>query len=325
MKKEQDRPRIQEILDAMTDHVAVLDGQGRIVMVNDAWKRFGCGNGAAEIEWVGMRYLDVCREAARQPGEAGRHAGFVLAGLETVLDGRIDRFRWEYPCHSPTERRWFLGTAVPLNESGGAVVTHTDITERRLYEQEILRQAHHDPLTGLANRRLFERYARTIVSEARQTGTPVAVLAIDLDDFKQINDSFGHAAGDHVLEETARRLRALCRTGDLAVRLGGDEFVLLLPGVEPGSVEDVAERLMRSFEKPFLVAGRSLRVGASCGWSVFPDRGRTLRELLQHVDQEMYRTKARRKSAFPKANGRPEPGPAVVIGTTAGSPPADAA
>jgi diguanylate cyclase (GGDEF)-like protein len=325
MKTEQDRPRIQEILDAMTEHVAVLDTQGRIVMVNDAWKRFGCGNGAPEIEWVGISYLDACRRAALQPGEAGRHAGFVLVGLETVLDGRLERFRWEYPCHSPTERRWFLGTAAPLKKSGGILVTHTDITERRLYEQEILRQAHHDPLTGLANRRLFERHARAIIAEAKQTGTPLAVLTLDLDDFKRINDSFGHAAGDRVLEEAARRLRALCRTGDLAVRLGGDEFVLLLPGVGPDSVEDVTERLMRSFEAPFFVGGRSLRVGASCGWSVFPDRGRTFRELLLHADQEMYRTKGRRKSAFPGTNGRSETGPTVSILTTAESPPAGAA
>ncbi|HEY9419926.1 MAG TPA: sensor domain-containing diguanylate cyclase [Thermoanaerobaculia bacterium] len=309
----------------MTEHVAVLDAKGRIVMVNDAWKRFGHGNGATELAWVGISYLDICRRAALQPGEAGRNAGFVLAGLETVLDGRLDRFRWEYPCHSPGERRWFIGTATPLTGSGGALVTHTDITERKLYEQEIFQQANHDPLTGLANRRLFEQQARTIISEAKQTGTPVAVLAIDLDGFKLINDSLGHAAGDCVLEKTAMRLRALCRRGDLAVRLGGDEFVLLMPGVGMESVEELAERLMRSFEEPLAVAGKSLHVGASCGWAVFPDRGRTFRELLQCADAEMYRNKGRRKSALPHTNGRPETGPAVVIGTTAGSPPANAA
>ncbi|HEX9943772.1 MAG TPA: diguanylate cyclase [Thermoanaerobaculia bacterium] len=318
----------QQILDAMTEHIAVIDSEGRIVMVNQAWRRFACGNGSPDAQWEGANYLNVCRRSARDPGEGGRQARIVLGGLQAVLAGRLPHFQWEYPCHSAREQRWFVMNATPLTESpGGAVITHVNITDRKLREEEILRQAHQDPLTGLANRRLADKQALQLLSAARRTGSPVAVLALDLDEFKPVNDTYGHAAGDQILKEVAARLLSACRKDDLVARVGGDEFVILLPGTGLQEAKEVMERLESALRRPIPLAGREIRIGASLGAAVFPDQAWTFRGLLQAADAAMYSAKTSRKVLRFQANGRPggEPGPAVLISNAGVATPADVA
>ena len=156
------------------------------------------------------------------------------------------------------------------------------------------RSALHDPLTGLSNRTLFaDRVARAI-AHARRHDLPVAVMLVDLDHFKKVNDSLGHTAGDALLREVARRLEACVRDEDTVARLGGDEFAVLLPhvaGIEAAAL--VGERLLASFGAPVVIAEQQMLVSASIGISLFPDDGPDLEALIAGADAAMYRAKDR--------------------------------
>jgi diguanylate cyclase (GGDEF)-like protein len=304
---------LQQVLDAMTEQIAVVDRQGTILMVNEAWKVFGLENGNSSPSCFGVNYLEVCRRASMQAGESAGQARRVLEGLRAVLEGKLAQFLHEYACHSPTERRWFVLTATPLTaDPGGAVITHINVTTRKIREQAILRQAHQDPLTGLANRRRIEALAVQELGNARRSGRSAAVLVIDLDGFKAINDTFGHAVGDLVLREVGARLTARTRPPGLLARLGGDEFVALLPGVDAREADAVVEAYRSVFSLPLSIDGRELRLGGSVGLALYPDQGRTFPELLQVADAAMYRVKATSSLKRSVESGKPKseaPGP----------------
>jgi diguanylate cyclase (GGDEF)-like protein len=318
----------QQILDAMVEHIAVLDSAGRIVIVNQAWRRFARANGGPDPAWLGANYLEICLRAAQESGEEAQQARIVLEGLQDVLAGRLPHFKWEYSCHAPSEQRWFLLNATPLTGNpGGAVITHVNITERKLHEQEILLQAHQDPLTGLANRRLVEKQSVQLLATARRTGRPAAVLALDLDGFKPVNDTHGHAAGDHVLKEVAARLLAVCRKDDLVARVGGDEFVILLPGIDQEGVREVMGKLNADLQRPIRLGTREIRIGASIGSALFPREGWTFRGLLQAADAAMYAAKTQGRTLRYETKGRPgRPDRPLLYRTTAAEePPSSAA
>jgi diguanylate cyclase (GGDEF)-like protein len=171
--------------------------------------------------------------------------------------------------------------------------------ERRRSEERIGHMAHHDDLTGLPNRALLDdRLAQALV-QARRIGSRVALLFMDLDGFKFINDSFGHAVGDATLRAVAARLSGVLREGDTVARLGGDEFVLML--VDLDRAEDaaqVAQKILAALAQPLLVNARSLHVSGSIGVSVYPDDGATGEQLLRHADVAMYRAKQRGHGAY---------------------------
>jgi len=276
----------------MAEQIAVLDQNGTILMVNQAWQRFGSENGNCDPVSFGVNYLDVCRRAAMY-GDSAQQARRVLDGLRAVLTGELNHFEEEYPCHSPTERRWFVLTATPLTAGpGGAVVTHVNATARKLREQEILRQAHQDPLTGLANRRRVDAQGVQMLANARRSGRSAAVISIDLDGFKQVNDTFGHHVGDLVLREVAARLAAKTRASGLLARLGGDEFIALLPNVDAGDAQEAVASYLSALSSPLSIEGREIRLGGSIGLALYPEQGKTFAELLQAADAAMYRVKS---------------------------------
>ncbi len=284
---------LQQVLDAMTDQIAVLDRHGTILMVNEGWRRFGRDNGSAEPSCFGVNYLEVCRRSAIHEGEGADQARQVLKGVRAVLEGKLAHFELEYSCHSPRERRWFVLNATPLTASpGGAVITHVNVTSRKLREQEALRQAHQDSLTGLGNRRRIEAQAVPALANCRRSGGSAAVFLLDLDGFKEVNDTFGHHAGDHVLREVAARLQARVRSTDLLARLGGDEFAVLLTGVDAHGARTAADSFLATLSLPMRIEGAEVFVGASIGLALYPEHGRTFADLLRVADAEMYRVKA---------------------------------
>ncbi len=149
----------------------------------------------------------------------------------------------------------------------------------------------HDDLTGLANRRRLEARAERACVAARRDGHPVSIAYVDLDDFKPINDAYGHQAGDEVLRTVARRLGGLVRSTDTIARVGGDEFVVLLPETRPADARKRAEEFVASIELPVRYHGHDLRVGASFGVASYPDDGDSFDALLAHADSEMYSAK----------------------------------
>jgi diguanylate cyclase (GGDEF)-like protein/PAS domain S-box-containing protein len=177
----------------------------------------------------------------------------------------------------------------------GIVLSMRDVTERQALEEELRRRAFHDALTGLANRALFEDRLAHALAGARRHRRHVAVLFLDLDDFKTINDSLGHASGDQLLCAVAQRIAQVVRATDTAARLGGDEFAVLLDFVDHERDErELAERIMDALVPPFHVAGRELRVSASLGVAI-SDGARGAAELLRDADTAMYVAKERGK------------------------------
>jgi diguanylate cyclase (GGDEF)-like protein/PAS domain S-box-containing protein len=173
-----------------------------------------------------------------------------------------------------------------------------DITEQKLLEGQLQYQAFHDGLTQLANRSLFvDRVQRALVASSR-TGARVAVLFLDLDDFKSVNDTLGHAVGDQLIKEVADRLRASLRTSDTPARLGGDEMAVLLEGCDETGAERVAQKIIASLEAPFMLAGRAVPVRASVGVAVSSPGKVAVDELLSDADAAMYATKSHGKGGY---------------------------
>jgi diguanylate cyclase (GGDEF)-like protein len=167
-----------------------------------------------------------------------------------------------------------------------------EIAERRRAEEEARHLAHHDSLTGLPNRLLFNDHLELALAQARRGHTRVALVMLDLDQFKSVNDSYGHAAGDELLRSVAGRLRALVRESDTVARIGGDEFALVLPDLsDHDAPARIAQKLADGFQSRFNVDGVRLRVGASVGVSVYPDDATDGDTLLRRADMNMYRTK----------------------------------
>jgi diguanylate cyclase (GGDEF)-like protein/PAS domain S-box-containing protein len=186
---------------------------------------------------------------------------------------------------------WAHGTRP---DAPGCILTGRDVSERKKLEQELRHQAFHDSLTGLANRALFEdRLAHALAGLRRREGG-LAVLFVDLDDFKTVNDSLGHSIGDDLLRSVGERLRYNLRGSDTAARLGGDEFGVLLDGAAtPEAATEAARRLLNALEPPFTIDGRHLSVSASVGISLAASGRETMEELMRNADLAMYEAKRR--------------------------------
>jgi diguanylate cyclase (GGDEF)-like protein len=179
--------------------------------------------------------------------------------------------------------------------TGVAALAATAIQNGQLVD-ELRRRANHDDLTGLLNRVGFRVHLEALLDGAQPT--PLGLLFIDLDDFKQINDTHGHEAGDEVIRKAAERLDSITRTGDAVARLGGDEFAVVLVGVTQESHVRAAEaRVRMAFVQPFEVHGQRISITASVGGGLWPRHGRTLSELLRHADAAMYADKARGRAS----------------------------
>ena len=191
---------------------------------------------------------------------------------------------------------WLSSHGKTLADGAGTVYrmigVSQDITERKRQEEEARFLAYHDTLTGLPNRRLLDDRLRQAVFLAQRRDARVAVMVVDLDRFKQVNDALGHRAGDAVLREAAHRIAGCVRKADTLARHGGDEFVVVIPDLhQDGDCQVVAEKILRALEPPFRVDGREFTIGASIGVSLFPADAGDGEALLRNADVAMYRAK----------------------------------
>jgi diguanylate cyclase (GGDEF)-like protein/PAS domain S-box-containing protein len=175
---------------------------------------------------------------------------------------------------------------------------HHEINDRKHDQERIYWLAHYDPLTGLPNRTLLAERSRLAISAAQESGTPLAVVFLDLDHFKHVNDSLGHRVGDALLVEIAKRLRAVVRDKDTVSRLGGDEFVLLLPGASAHGAARVAGKLLDASRQPYQIEHHELTMAPSMGIALYPSDGEDFDTLTQSADTAMYRAKRDGRNTF---------------------------
>lgn len=288
----------QAVLDSVASEIAVLDHEGVIVAVNDAWRRWlreqaaESGQGSLGAD-VGANYLAYCQsapEAAVTP-----QLQSAQDGIRGVLAGRLPRFQLQFARHSARQARWLNMSVTPLEMAPprGAVLSLEDITERIEMENQVRELAFYDPLTQLPNRRLvLDRLTQQMV-RARRTQTRLALLFIDLDKFKPINDELGHEAGDWLLQTVAQRILGCLRESDTAGRFGGDEFVVLLPDLHSSDLARVvAEKIRLALAQDYVAPqGKALHISASIGVAIYPDHAGTEQALLRLGDEAMYHAK----------------------------------
>lgn len=285
------------ILDAMSDPTAVVAADGSIIGANATWIRSAeLNGGSADACGVGANYLAECRRAAADGCEDGAR---VADALDAILAGRQAFFEMEYACPSPTEDRWFLERITPLAGFDAAVLAHIDITWRKHAERRLSFVATHDPLTGVLNRAAFDETLAAAFEAREANGDTVGVLFVDLDGFKSVNDTLGHAAGDVVLARTAERLRRVVRARDSLVRVGGDEFVVVLASADARvHAPIVAARIEQILAEPFDAAGAPVHLGASVGIAYARPED-TPTSLLERADARMYRAKKQHQVTHP--------------------------
>ncbi|MBL8489439.1 MAG: GGDEF domain-containing protein [Rhodocyclaceae bacterium] len=277
------------LLDESSDPIFTFYRDGRYRYVNRAFAD-GVGRDMGQI--IGRSIWDVFPKA-----EADRRYAtvqWVFEKAETrIIEVRVPR---------PDGDRHYITTAKPIFDEEGQVDSviciSKDITDRKTMEEKLSRMAQYDLLTDLPNRALFGDRLRLAISQARRERTHMALMILDLDRFKQINDAHGHHVGDLVLRAAALRMQSCIRESDTVARLGGDEFAVLLPHVaEDSDALVAAEKICAALEPPYSVDGHApLAATTSIGIALYPDHGNEEATLMKCADRAMYDAKAQGRS-----------------------------
>jgi len=274
-----------KVFEASSEGIVLLDAQGHVLSANRA----------------------ICKAGGLDPGE------LIDLPLDFVMLDQVPAPQASEIWSTAEQRGWWRGEVAMQHREGGsypawAVLTAVrdttgevahyifsclDITDRKASEEKVRYLAHHDALTGLPNRSVAETRLQQAIQQSRRTGQPLAVLFIDLDRFKTINDSLGHQTGDALLRQVALRLGHCIRDADTVSRFGGDEFVVLLNGISgSGEALQIAQRLRVALSAPYAVDTVELNVSCSVGIAMFPDDAQDMDELMRHADAAMYEAKA---------------------------------
>jgi diguanylate cyclase (GGDEF)-like protein/PAS domain S-box-containing protein len=285
-----DQLRLKAIMDNVADGIVVLDSQGVVVSFSRPAEAI-----------FGYRRTEVIGRTAELlilpgPGEAGRSLDLLLGAGAVPGETRELMARRKSGEVIPIE---LAASHVSFNGDTLHILTVRDITLRKQTEETIRSLAYHDPLTGLPNRLLFNDRLTQAIERARRNKQRLAVMILDLDRFKLINDSLGLASGDQVLRAVGERLVGLLRRSDTVARLGGDDFLLLLPGVDGAeSAAKVAQKLLDAFARPLAIDDQELHVGASLGITLYPHDGEDAETLIRNADTALYRAKEHARGGY---------------------------
>lgn len=264
--------------------------EGRIRFCNSAFTRiFGYPNGHFETigQWIDEAYISETdsRTAHRI------WANYLVPGGTGITEVEPHEAQIKHANGAPIP---VLRRGIVMHEFGLGIAMFEDLTNHKLAEHTLRRIAYEDALTGLGNRRmLIERWNAELLQRVTFSSRKlIAVLMVDLDNFKPINDYFGHAAGDEVLKSAANRLRQSVRSDDTVVRMGGDEFVILLTDLDDRiDAEKICQRITSAFDEKFIISGRAVSVGATVGASLYLHHGDDIETLLGAADQALYHMK----------------------------------
>ena len=274
-----------QILQASPDNITVTDLHGDIRHISPAGViMLGAMH---EVELMGRNVLTFHKpeDTARARAMMTRLQAGDASGVEEYRLIRLDGNLLDTEIHAE-----IIHDA--LKRPSGFIFAVRDTRERKQIEERLRHMAQHDALTGLANRALFSDRLQRALASAQRDRTPLALMFLDLDKFKPVNDQYGHGVGDQLLQEAARRMQNCVRESDTVARMGGDEFVVLLRSIT--HTQDalcVAEKLRHSLEQPFLLAGQSLAISASIGVALFPAHGADQISLTHAADSAMYQAK----------------------------------
>jgi diguanylate cyclase (GGDEF)-like protein/PAS domain S-box-containing protein len=295
-KKEIELKLAATVLETATEAVMVTDIHNNIIKVNKAFTTI-----------TGYQFDEVLGKPPSVLKSGHHDAHFFSEMLQTLkTTGEWEGEIWNRRKNGDIYPEWLTVSAIQGDQGciNGFVSLFSDITKRKEYEEKIEYQANYDALTGLANRHLLaDRFSRAI-DRADRKKSRVALLFIDLDRFKQVNDSLGHTFGDKLLQEVSSRLYSQVRKSDTTARLGGDEFAVIFPDVpDIHHVEDSIRNILTNLSEPYQIDGNEIYLSASIGVTVYPDDGSTIENLLRNADSAMYRAKENGRNAFQYYSG----------------------
>ncbi|MBT3198096.1 MAG: diguanylate cyclase, partial [Gammaproteobacteria bacterium] len=283
---EQELRKLHQAIEQSISSLVITNSQGITEYVNH---RFELTTGYTQAEVLGKKYNII--SSGQTPSKLYKEL------WDTIKSGEV----WEGEILNRKkngELFWELVSISPVSDKQGEIShfigMHHDITQRKNMEDKLNYLAYHDEMTGLPNRALLADRFQQLTSQSRRRSTQFALLMLDLNRFKLINDSLGHETGDHVLVEIGTRLQQLARNEDTVARYGGDEFVLLLTDVDsPTYITDIARRINSKISEPLQIEERTLHISCSIGVAMWPQDGERLENLLSNADAAMYQAKSR--------------------------------
>ncbi|WP_432662257.1 EAL domain-containing protein [Wukongibacter baidiensis] len=228
----------------------------------------------------------------------------ALKSLNDYLDKKIDNYANTYRLRTKNgDYKWILSRGEAIWDENGRPIrmagSHTDITEQKKYEERVLSLAYYDLITGLPNRAMFEKELNSMIFKAKEKGEKFALLYLDLDDFKKVNDTLGHDYGDKLLKMVASEFMKHKKTNEILARLGGDEFALMVPDVKDmNKVHNISNEIINALNRPWILNSQEFYISASIGIAIFPDHGEDYQSLYKSADTAMYSAKEKGKRSY---------------------------
>jgi len=281
---------LRSIIENEPECVKIVNARGQLLEMNPA--------GLAMLE---ADSLEIAQEHTLIDYLLPQYRADFMALHKKVMNGENALLEFEIQGLKGAHR-WLETHATPLRDASGVVTTllgiTRDVTERKLNEKRIHHLANYDSLTDLPNRTYLDNSFKQILSLTRRNEENLSIMLLDLDHFKNINDTLGHYIGDKLLIESAIRLQSILREEDTIARLGGDEFIILLPNINVKNIDNIAQKLLEILSAPFEIDNHELNISASIGISLYPHDGEDFETLYKNADTAMYRAKHEGRNGY---------------------------